>query len=464
MKRSNEGDLDRWIAKTTRKPLIIRGARQVGKSTLVRQFAKAKGLTLLEINLERRPTLNEIFKHGTLTQIRAELEAESGHSLQTKQCLLFLDEIQAAPHAIAALRYFYEEMPDLPVIAAGSLLEFVLGQVPFSMPVGRIEYLHLGPMGFKEFLIAMGDDTLIPYLENYQLSLPFPEAAHRKLLDRQREFLFVGGMPEAILVYRESKSILEARHVHRSILQTYVDDFAKYARSTTLHRLHRVFDALPRIIGQKVKYSAIAQEERSTAIKAAIDLLTKARLLLPTYHSDCSGVPLKAGIEERIYKLFFLDIGLLNCLYGLDWTAISNLSERELVNEGILAEQFIAQQLAYRLHGLEAPELFYWLREKGTSNAEVDFVIAEGRELIPIEVKAGKSGTLKSLHQFILAKGAKRAVRFDLNLPSVQQLPYQVRHGAGVQSVSFSLLSLPLYFVEELPRVFRLSNEQKTLS
>lgn len=453
MKRNNEADLHHWITRTKRKPLVIRGARQVGKSTLVRQFAKVKGLALIEINLERHPTLNDIFKRGTLTQIRAELEAESGQSLKANNCLLFLDEIQAAPHAIAALRYFYEEMPELPVIAAGSLLEFALAQVPFSMPVGRIDYLHLGPMGFKEFLLAVGDDPLVTHLETFSPPSHLPEAAHRKLLDRQREFLFVGGMPEAIHVYRESKSILEARHVHRSILQTYVDDFAKYAHSTTLYRLHRVFDAVPRIIGQKVKYSAIAQDERSTAIKLAIDLLVKARLLLPAFHSDCSGVPLKAGIEERIYKLFFLDIGLLNCLYGLDWTAISNLSERELVNEGVLAEQFIAQQLAYRLKGLEAPELVYWLREKGGSNAEVDFVTAEGTELIPVEVKAGKSGSLKSLHQFILAKGAKRAVRFDLNLPSVQHLPYQVRHGEGAQSVSFSLMSLPLYFVEELPRL-----------
>jgi len=448
MKRSVENQLTRWLQKPRRKPLVIRGARQVGKSTLVQNFARSQGLKLAEINLEKHGNLNSIFGTNDLDIIIPELELLARTSLRQENTLLFLDEIQSTPYAIAALRYFREEMPQLPVVAAGSLLEFVLAEHDFSMPVGRVEYLHLGPMTFEEFLLALADDMLLSYVEGFQLSQPLPQTAHEKLLQRQRQYLYVGGMPESVLAFCESSSLLNTRDVHRSIIQTYQDDFAKYSREPALGRIHTVFNAITRTVGEKVKYANISREDRAKDLKQAIELLTKARLLLPAYHSSCSGIPIKSGINEKIFKLYFLDIGLLNYLNGLEWSHISALDERTLLNEGALAEQFIAQHLAYRFEGLEPPELFYWLREGKASNAEVDFVTSTGKTIIPIEVKAGKSGTIKSLQQFAIDKKATLTCRFDLNPPSIQDLSYRARQKQHVQSVNYKLLSLPLYLID----------------
>jgi len=453
MQRSMENKLARWLQKPRRKPLVIRGARQVGKSTLVQNFAQSQHLKLVEINLEKHGNLNGIFGTNDLDIILPELELLAQTSLRQENTLLFLDEIQSTPYAMAALRYFHEEMPQLPVVAAGSLLEFVLAKHDFSMPVGRVEYLHLGPMTFKEFLLAMGDDILLSYVEGFQLSRPLPQIAHEKLLQRQRQYLYIGGMPESILVFSESGSMLHARDIHRSIIQTYQDDFVKYSHEPTLSRIHTVFNAISRIVGRKVKYAKISREDRANDLKQAIELLTKARLLLPTYHSNSSGIPIKSGINQRIYKLFFLDIGLLNYLNGLEWAHISALDERTLLNEGVLAEQFIAQHLAYRFEGLEPPDLFYWLREGKAGNAEVDFVTSTGKTIVPIEVKAGKSGSLKSLQQFAIDKKTTLTCRFDLNPPGVQDLSYRARQKAQVQTVNYQLLSLPLYLIEVLPNV-----------
>lgn len=450
MKRFVQQHLDLWLKKGRRKPLIIRGARQVGKSTLVRNFAGENQRQLIEVNLERNPGLDSVFKTNDIPKIIAEVEGLTGIQVCDETSLLFLDEIQAVPSALPALRYFYEERPGLPVIAAGSLLEFVLEKHDFSMPVGRIEYLHLGPMTFKEFLTALSEGDLVTYLEIKDGAFRIPETAHQRLLRRQREYLFVGGMPESVLAFLESKSLLQAREVHRSIIQTYQDDFAKYSKRMPLARLHTVFNALPRHIGEKIKYAQIVSEDRSSEVKAAIELLIKARLYLPVFHSDCSGLPLQAGMDEKVYKLYFLDVGLLNYLNGLDWRTIESLDERKLINEGKLAEQFTAQHLAYREGGLEPPSLFYWLREGKRANAEVDFVVPMGNRIFPIEVKAGKSGSLKSLLQFVLSKGQPVVCRFDLNLPSRQEVTHHLRQQEGSKPVRFTLVSLPLYGVEGL--------------
>lgn len=453
MQRSMENQLIRWLKKPRRKPLVIRGARQVGKSTLVQNFARSQQLMLAEINLEKHGNLNDIFGTNDLDIIIPELELLARTSLRQENTLLFLDEIQSTPNAIAALRYFREEMPQLPVVAAGSLLEFVLERHIFSMPVGRVEYLHLGPMTFKEFLLATGDEMLLSYMEDFQLSRPLPQTAHQKLLQRQRQYLYVGGMPESILTFCESGSLIGTRDIHRSIIQTYQDDFAKYSQLQILDRIHTVFNAIPRIIGDKVKYSNISREDRAKNLKQAIDLLIKARLLLPAYHSNCSGIPIKSGINAKFYKLYFLDIGLLNYLNALEWSHISALDERSLLNEGVLAEQFIAQHLAYRFKGLEPPELIYWVREGKTGNAEVDFVTSAGKTIVPLEVKAGKSGSLKSLQQFTVDKRATLTCRFDLNPPSVQDLSYRTKQKRHVQTVNYKLVSLPLYLIEILPEI-----------
>ena len=445
--RIQEQYLRDWLRKKRRKPLILRGARQVGKSTLVRHFAAHSGLILNEINLEQHASLDQTFQSLDMRGIIREIEGLLGRNIQKANSLLFLDEIQAAPHALAALRYFYEELPALPVIAAGSLLEFALARHAFPMPVGRVEYCYMGPVGLREF-VAILAPGLLPWIDAAGRFEPVPDTAHRRLLGLLREFLFVGGMPEAVQIYAESRSLPEVQEAQRSIIDTYRDDFAKYARPGEWPRLQRLFDRIPRGIGQKVKYSNFSETERSREIKHGIDLLSQALVCRKVIASHASGPPLGAGANDKLYKLIFMDVGIVNLICGGRWNAISDVPERALVNEGPLAEQFIGQHLA----GLEQqkPELFYWLREGRANNAEVDYLIARGTEILPVEVKAGASGSLKSLQQFVLEKGCPCALRFDLNKPSATLVRARARSGAAVKDVAFELLSLPLYAVQGL--------------
>jgi uncharacterized protein len=261
----------------------------------------------------------------------------------------------------------------------------------------------------------------------------------------------VGGMPEAAAVFKETHSLSEVADVHREIVETYVDDFAKYAQEQDLALLQRIFASVPRMLGQKIKYVNLAPGERAAQVRRLIDLLAKAQVVLPIFHSHCSGVPLGADIDDSVFKLAFLDVGLANHLCGLAWRAISDADDTRLVNEGGIAEQFAAQELAWL--GNNKPELTYWQREGRQGNAEVDFTLAIGSRIFPVEVKAGKSGTLKSLDQFVLHRRVDRAIRFDLNPPSRQQVVHDARSGGGTESVTYELLSLPLYAVGELPRL-----------
>jgi len=449
LNRAAEKYLHTWYHKKNRKPLILRGARQVGKSTLVHEFAKNNGLVLNEINLEQHLYLDKIFKSLDLDIIIRELDALVGRNINASDAVLFLDEIQATPHAIAALRYFYENRPDLPVISAGSLLEFALAALHFSMPVGRIEYYHLSPMTFSEFLTAV-EPGLSSYLSEFQINQTIPETAHKKLIKRQREYLFVGGMPEAVNAFVEENSLTEVTSVHRSIAETYQDDFSKYAKQKNLALMQIVFRQIPRIIGQKIKYSNISKENKSREVKTVIDLLVKARICHQVFHSHCSGVPLMADINENVYKLIFMDVGMAAWLTGVDWIAMQALDGQALVNEGKLAEQFIGQHL---LNSFEPPRLTYWLREAKSANAEVDYITTSGNMVVPVEVKAGRSGTLKSLQQISANKKTPLCVRFDLNPPSIQEVTYATRVSDGSVDVSYTLLSLPLYLVGELPRI-----------
>ncbi len=454
MRRHAEELLDSWLNPSNRKPLVIRGARQVGKSTLVRQFARNHGLDLSEINLEKQLYLEPIFKSLDMPRILRELEGLVGKKIGTENGLLFLDEIQATPSVLPALRYFYEEFPSLPVIAAGSLLEFSLKDHTFSMPVGRIEYLHLGPMTFSEFLSALKDDHLLEQMNLYKPEDLWPDSLHKKLLHRQREYMLTGGMPEAVLEFVTTNSLTEAQRIHRAILSTFIDDFPKYGHpKKDIFRLQNAFRYIPAHVGEKVKFSAISKDDRSADTKQALSLLTMAKLITPIAYSPASGIPLGADSNPAIFKCLFLDIGLMNTSCGLDWTAINSLSERSLVNEGGLAEQFIGQHLLYRDGGITVPELHYWVREGQAENAEVDFIVSEGNWILPIEVKAGKAGTLRSLQQFIYQKEPPVAVRFDLNPPSLADYDHVIRVGNNIHPITYRMLSLPLYMVGELRRI-----------
>jgi uncharacterized protein len=455
MDRIAEKRLTAWLGSSYRKPLIIRGARQVGKSTLVRQFANHKKLTLHEVNLERHPTLVDVFKTQDNGKILRELEFICGKGpISGKNGLLFLDEIQAAPIAIQTLRYFYEDHPELPVISAGSLLEFTMSKHFFSMPVGRVEYLYLGPLTFEEALAAMEKHVLLNLLKNYQLHEVFPQTAHEQLLELQRVWFLVGGMPEAIQRFIDTNSLDAVFDVHASITETYKDDFAKYSTQADLLRLHKVFNYVPMAAGEKFKYVRVDPEAQSREISKAVDLLEKAQIIMKVCHTDASGLPLGATINRRIFKLFFLDCGLMNSICGVQWIALNELKQKSFVNKGRMAEQFIAQHLAYIGKNNVSPVLTYWLREGRAGNAEIDFVTQLGQSIVPVEVKAGKSGSLKSLQQFVTQKKVLVGVRFDLNMPSYQHVSHALSQGGESVQVEFDLLSLPLYMIEELPRIF----------
>jgi predicted AAA+ superfamily ATPase len=438
IKRRSEQYLKHWFDKKRRKPLVLRGARQVGKSTLVRQFAEHHGLVLNEINLEKHLLLDDVFKSLDIKRIVRELEGLLGRNILESGSLLFLDEVQATPHALAALRYFYEELPELPVIAAGSLLEFALAKHSFPMPVGRVEYHHISPVSFSEFITCLEPD-LNSWREAAGRFEEIPETAHQRLLSRLR----------AVLEFQESGSLSEVQEVQRSIVETYQDDFSKYAQHTELVRLQRIFGQIPRNIGRKIKYVNLSREERSREIKAGVELLSRAQVCQKVTASHCSGVPLAAEASDDVYKLIFMDVGIVNYLCGGRWNDLSEATAQVLVNEGPLAEQFVGQHLAYLDRG--KPQLNYWLREGRANNAEVDYVISRGTQILPVEVKAGASGSLKSLQQFVLEKGSEQALRFDLNPPSKMVVEVKARSGDSVEDVRFELLSVPLYAVEALP-------------
>jgi len=257
-------------------------------------------------------------------------------------------------------------------------------------------------------------------------------------------------MPEAVAVFAESQSYRKVAEVHQSIIDTYREDFPKYAGSRNLSRMTSVFNFVARNIGVKVKYSNISSYDQSVTIKKDLDLLCMARVISKVTHSHCSGLPLQADMNDRVYKLLFLDIGLMNTMCGLDWRVISQLDDTKLVNEGAIAEQFVGQHLQSLLNNMSNRELTYWLREGRSSNAELDFVIALDGKIIPIEVKAGATGSLKSLHQFMGEKQSPLAIRLDASLPSENEIKTIIRRKKQQKMIEYPLLSLPLYLVERL--------------
>ena len=443
MQRTAEHSLDKWIASKSRHPLIIRGARQVGKSTLVKDFAKHSGLYLNEINLYRHQDLTNVFRTVDPKRICDELSDRLSSDVRAKGSILFLDEIQSIPEAIDALRYFYEEMPELPVISAGSLLEFALAEHNFSMPVGRVEYMFLGPVTFDEF-VAAANPYLARYLSDGKIREGLSDTAHNELMKLVREFMLVGGMPEAAQTWLDSKEMKDVTAVHRRIFNTYIDDFAKYANGAELALMQSVFRKMPSQVGRKLKYVNYSSEHKAVTVASVIDLFIKARIACPVIHSSANGIPLGAEERPNVRKLLFMDIGLMNYANGLTYAEIQNIDDDRMINEGNIAEQFIGQHLFFRRGLFEMPRLNYWLRESASSNAEVDYVIENGMDVLPVEVKAGKQGTMRALHLMMTEKRLKKALRFDASKYEEQNI---VVSDSGN---SWTLVSAPLYAVGPL--------------
>lgn len=444
--------LKAWRSNPNHKPLVIRGARQVGKTYLARLFAGEHFNQIVEINFERFPESASLFASKDPYKIVQLLELQHNVRIEPGSALLFLDEIQAAPQVLASLRYFYEELPKLHVIAAGSLLEFALEEPTFSMPVGRIEYLYLGPMQFEEFLLAAGKDKLANFLHKFSFSDRIPETLHRQLMDLLRIFFVTGGMPEAIAVFLKSNSWQECEATKHALITTFQDDFNKYGKKVKHQRLQLLFNKIPLLTGSKFKYVHVDRNERAGDLARALDLLFHARVAYPVYHSSCSGVPLGAQINPKKFKVLFLDVGLMSTITGLNVLDYQKAEDVITINAGAVCEQYVGQHLLFSQPLYCTPDLYYWVREKKNSSAEVDFVIAEGATIVPIEVKAGKSGTLKSLHLFLREKRRALGVRFNSDVPSVMDTKTSLADG---RNIPYRLLSLPLYMAGQARRLIR---------
>jgi predicted AAA+ superfamily ATPase len=442
--------LQEWRDRADRKPLVVRGARQVGKTALVQQFGQESFASSVTVDLEQHAELHGAFGKGDPRAIAQDLSLYLGKSIVPGETLLFLDEIQTCPRAIAALRYFREEMPELHVIAAGSLLDLALRDFQHSMPVGRIEYLHLLPMGFQDFLVALGQEGLAAFLRQWRLADGMSDAIHAKLLGLLRQYFLVGGMPEAVATYAGTGDLVAVQRVHSGIVSTLFDDLAKYGTRAQQQRMRRILEFVPRNVGQKLKYVRIDPDSRSADLKAAFELLEMSRLVHRVRHTSANGIPLAAEASDTHFKPLFLDVGLANRICGLSLYEAQDLLT---VREGALAEQFVGQELRTVRHPFEERPLFYWHREAKSANAEVDYLWSRGGEVVPLEVKAGATGSLKSMQVFLREKSGSLGVRFNLDLPSRTPCTAGLRTGDGRADVAFDLLSLPLYLCGELDRL-----------
>lgn len=407
--------LNNWLSSLERRPLLIRGARQVGKTSLVRDWVPA-GYKLLELNFEERPDARRIFaKNLDIGRIVEELELLFGTEIIPESTVLFFDEIQVAPEAISSLRFFYERYPQLPVLAAGSLLEFALKEISF--PVGRVGSIFLRPVSFEEFVRLCGSNLLADTLKSITLeSPPLSDTAHQQLISLVLRYCKVGGMPEAVASYAERRSLEYVAGIHRLLVNGYRDDFPKYGRRTNIDALNEVYSKLPFAAGgSRAKFTFFSRELRALQVKSAIELLSDAHIATKVFAARGDVYPLEAGLDFDKYKLMHLDIGLLQHAMGFDWSLMPDGAEVTRLAEGRFAEQFVAQELA-AVHSIQTKaKLAYWERIKAGSDAEVDFLVNHQSIVVPVEVKSGTRGTLRSLQQYTATYSPRFSVVLSAN-------------------------------------------------
>jgi predicted AAA+ superfamily ATPase len=405
MKRHIYQYLIEWTLSPLRKPLILRGARQVGKTHVVRQLGE-KFPQFIEANFERTKELNAIFSESLDPKsICEKLELIFDKKIIPGETLLFFDEIQACPEAITALRYFYEEMPALHVIAAGSLVDFAIEKV--GVPVGRVSFCYMHPMSFMEFLLATGNEIFAAGILRHRSNEAWNEALHQKGLRLLGEYMLVGGMPEAVSSWSLYRDVKMCNEMHHAIIDGYRQDFDKYARKSQLKYTDILFNRIPAMICDQFKFSQVTTDYQKRELAPCLELLMKARVIQKIVYSAGNGVPLSAESNPDKFKLIFLDVALTQAMLGLDVKDWILHPEKALqhINKGKLSEAFVGQEfLAYSGFTIQ-PSLYYWHRTNSGSTAELDYLVAIQDKVIPIKVKSGKGSTLKSMHSFLSAKG-----------------------------------------------------------
>jgi len=434
-------DLRAWAGKETgaRKPLILRGARQVGKTVVGKMFGRTFE-TFLYLNLDKKKTRRFFERDLDVSDLFQALLLHLNLPAKKGKTLLFLDEIQECPPAVEYLRYFYEELPHLHVMAAGSLLEIALEKEQINFPVGRVEHRFMHPLSFAEFLGAIRADQMRELLQ----TIPFPEYARETAQAYFQRYTLIGGLPEIVASYRRSENLTDLPPLYDSLLISYIDDAEKYADNRTMARvLRHCIETAPLLAGQRITFQGFGSSNyRSREVGEALRTLERAMLIHLIYPTTMVEPPI---LPERRKKprLQFLDTGLVNHVAGLQ-AQYFLYEDLHGVFRGRLAEHIVGQELLAR-QTTRRPGLSFWVREKSQAQAEVDFVIQHQDKIIPVEVKAGAVGRLRSLHQFIDRCPHDLAVRLYGG-------PLEVQQTRTPQGKEFSLLNLPYFLAAQLPQ------------
>ncbi len=413
LERNIDRELLQWKKEANRKPLLVRGARQVGKSSSIRKLGESFD-SFLEINFEEHKNVHSLFDGNLTPTILCEnLSVMFDMEIIPGKTLLFLDEIQTCIPAISSLRFFYEKMPELHVVAAGSLLEFALAEIP-SFGVGRIRSIYLYPLSFDEFLIGLGHEKLLEAKRRANTQNPLALPIHEKLLDLLKKFLVIGGMPEVVEKYASQNDLRGCQRVLDDLIVSLRTDFAKYKDKVSSSRIREVFESVVHQSGGKFVYTKASQKLNIHQIKEALELLIMAGLVIPVTHTSANGIPLGAEVNLKKRKMLLLDTGIFQRLMQLDISKLLFSEDFKLVNKGGIAEQFIGLEILKNASCYNQTELFYWHREALNSNAEVDYLIQKQNDIVPIEVKSGKKGSMNSMFLFLNEKKAKYGCRLSL--------------------------------------------------
>lgn len=438
-KRTIENYLQQWKVSKSRKPLIIRGARQVGKTTLIRDFAKSYQNAIV-LNLERKGDLRYFDDFDDVkTIVEALFLANRIPSSAIGNTLLFIDEIQESPKAIQLLRYFYEDIPELHVISAGSLLEFAMRKV-HSFPVGRVEFLYLHPLNFQEYLEAAGEQELLNQLK----IVPVKPAAHKLLIDAFHRYAIIGGMPEVVKTDVQQHSLSDLPRVYESIWGTYKNDVEKYTSNDTERKIIKhLMDTSPLYLDKRIKFQGFGNSNyRSREVGEAFRTLDDAKIVRLIYPTTDIHPPLKADLKKAP-RLQFLDTGLVNYSLGMQAEMLA-MQDLNSAYKGAVIPHLVTQELI-SLQSISAQAPNFWVREKTTSNAEVDLLYSYQGLIIPIEIKSGSTGTLKSLHLFIDAVDHPYAIRMYAGA-------FNVEKAVTPNKKPYLLMNLPYYAGTSLPQ------------
>ncbi len=410
--RDIETELLQWKTETDRHPLLIRGARQVGKSSVIRHFG-LQFESFVELNLEQDVQARKVFENSLQPKrICDELSVLYNIAIEPGKTLLFIDEIQSCLPAISSLRFFYEQYPELHVVAAGSLLEFALSELP-SFGVGRVYSLFMYPFSFGEFLHAAGHDILRKSIASASPRQPLSEPVHQKALDFYKRFIILGGMPKVVSTYFDGGDLLKCQRVLDNLIVSYEDDFSKYKKRISPALIRTVFKSVVEQNGHKFVFSKAVPDVNHLQIKDALELLTMAGLIMPITHSAANGIPLGAEINPKMRKYIVFDAGIYQRINGLQIADILLGNDFKSINRGAIAElnvglDFIKSGLCYQRH-----TLYYWHREAKSSNAEVDYLLQIGDKILPVEVKAGTKGSMQSMKLFMDTRKSEKGIRIS---------------------------------------------------